>query len=170
MLCLCRTLAWVWCHCVVCDMVMCRVQPQEYLLEILNSNSEFAHVLRTVLTQSVVQKLADVGSTNAVDKYTTLLSACAADNVVNEMEKKLLREYASSHQINETMHNACLRRIGWTPEEFHNGMKSTGVLVGDRGRSESVTGSAGGSENPSKYWAQKALALKEGTSNKKEDN
>jgi hypothetical protein len=83
-----------------------------------------SHSLRTVLTQSVVQKLADVGSTNAIDKYTTLLSACAADDVVNALEKKLLREYAISHKISDEMHEKCLGRIGWTPSEFHRGMKA----------------------------------------------
>lgn len=137
-------------------------------MEVLNSNSEFAHVLRTVLTQSVVQKLADVGSTNAVDKYTTLLSACAADNVVNEMEKKLLREYASSHKINEDMHNKCLGHIGWTPDEFHKGMKKTvhqyvqgvhaGEAAGAGGKEQQPQADATGPE----FWAQKALAQRVG--------
>lgn len=145
------------------------------MLDILTSNSEFAQTLRTVLTQSVVQKLTDVGSTNAVDKYTTLLSACVADNVVNEMEKKLLLEYASSHKINEDMHNSCLRRIGWTPAEFHQGMKKTTTLSQQEGEENvcsSIRVSKTSSNNSSdcgninvpatpEYWAKKALAVKE---------
>jgi hypothetical protein len=141
--------------------------PQDYLLDVLNSNSEFGHALRTVLTQSVVQKLADVGSTNAVDKYTTLLSACAADGVVNEMEKKLLRDYASSHHINEDMHNACLQNIGWTPEEFHQGMKKT--TEGERclkNGEETSGGKTNEEEKSGKYWANKAFLTRgSGTNN-----
>lgn len=101
----------------------------EYLLSLLTSNSEISHTLRTVLTQSVIQKLVGVGGGAAVDKYTTLLSACAADGEVNVLEKKLLRDYAESHQINGDVHNQCLQRIGWTPAEFERGRKLKGSTI-----------------------------------------
>ncbi|CAE7315752.1 unnamed protein product, partial [Symbiodinium microadriaticum] len=57
----------------------------------LTDKSETAEALRSVLTNSVMQKLIDVGSTSAVDKYTTLLYAFSVDGALNGLEKKLLK-------------------------------------------------------------------------------
>lgn len=79
--------------------------------------------LRSVLTNSVMQKLIDIGSTSAVDKYTTLLYAFGVDGVLNGLEKKVLNEYANTHGIDEATRVKCLAKVGWTPEEYQRGVK-----------------------------------------------
>lgn len=95
-----------------------------YLVEVLTDGSETAHSLRAVLTNSMVQKLVDIGTNGAVDKYTTMMFACASDGSFNDMEKKLLSEYAQQHGVDEEGHLHALESIGWTAEEYRAGKKS----------------------------------------------
>lgn len=90
----------------------------------LKEGSETSTKLRGVITRSVMQKLLDLGSTNASKKYKAMLNACAADGIINALEKRLLHDYAKSHGITEQNHIDALTSIGWTKEEFDVGVKN----------------------------------------------
>jgi hypothetical protein len=92
-----------------------------YLVKLLTQSSETAHSLRAVLTNSMVQKLVDIGNTGALDKYTTLMFACAADGSIKSLEKTMLSDYAKRHKINETGHESALLSIGWTAADYNRG-------------------------------------------------
>jgi hypothetical protein len=101
-------------------------------LTILTEKSETSGALRSVLTNSVMQKLIDVGSTSAVDKYTTLLYAFGVDGALNGLEKKVLQEYAKEHGIDKETHEKCLAKMGWTPEEYRRGVKGDETKIAVR--------------------------------------
>mmetsp|Transcript_24513 Transcript_24513/g.36058 ORF Transcript_24513/g.36058 Transcript_24513/m.36058 type:complete len:389 (+) Transcript_24513:61-1227(+) len=96
---------------------------QEFLLKVLTEKSEIADKLRTVLTNSVMQKLLDISSSGAKSKYFALLSAFSVDGEINSLEKEVLQDYISAHNIDEETHNEALALIGWSPNDFERGYK-----------------------------------------------
>ena len=96
---------------------------QDFLLKILREKTEMSTQLRSVLTNSVLRKLIDIDSTNSKSKYITLLRAFAVDGVIDDVEKKVLREYRVNHSIDGATHERGLGVLGWTEEEFQAGRK-----------------------------------------------
>lgn len=99
----------------------------DYLLKILGEKSELSTQLRSVLTNSVIQKLIDMDQTNSKTKYINLLEAFAVDGVIDRLEKGVLNEYRKNHNIDDSTHRKGLAAIGWTPEDFERGKKSSSV-------------------------------------------
>lgn len=93
----------------------------EYLIRILTQSTETAHSHRAVLTNSMVQKLVDISSTGALDKYTTLMFACASDGSINSLEKKVLLDYAKQHKVTQAGHESALQSIGWSEDDYQRG-------------------------------------------------
>jgi len=64
-----------------------------------------------------------------MELYFDLLKLSVVDEITNRRERKILAKYAQVHSISTADHEALLRALGWTQEEFEAGRKQESSTV-----------------------------------------
>ena len=80
--------------------------------------------LKTILFAAVRMKLKGLSINSYRQAYFLLLQGCLADGMLNQIEKKFLRDYRTANNVTLEEHTKFLEDLGWTSEDYQRGFKS----------------------------------------------
>lgn len=94
------------------------------LSSLMSSDARLGEHIQQMWSCSLVDKVNDMMEQEQVSNYTLALGLVVADGYVAPPEKEALKLYRKQEQITDAVHEDALRSLGWTTEEFYNGVKS----------------------------------------------
>jgi len=101
--------------------------PAAELLQAMDSNKAVEAAVLNILYRELARKVRsqrdiDRGD-GVISEYRMVLSVVLADGIIHPAEKMLVREYALKKSISAEAHEAILKELDWTIDEWDQGVK-----------------------------------------------
>lgn len=121
------------------------VKKQKSKSSISNSQSSNSQSSQSVVASAPVPKMDDSPAKNntssasssdkiKIDSYKGILLCALAKHKITADDKRLLRTYRKQNNINDDEHNALLKKLGWTADEYEDGEKKEDDIEVDEER------------------------------------
>jgi len=90
----------------------------------VGSDEKLCGAMEKIDEMSTAAKFVSGASNVAVDGYRDILEGTLCDGVVHAKERHALSRYRTRHGINDATHTRILTEIGWTNDEFIQGVQA----------------------------------------------
>lgn len=120
----------------------CIAWPRLALYDLLKQSPKLAASFQAAVAADTLRKLAHDASEEGFDpslshrlwraRYASVMHAMLEDGEVSLEERRSLRSFRQTHQIDEAEHSAVLAACGWTPAQFAAGENARMRRVAER--------------------------------------
>merc|ERR1711972_1124022 len=101
------------------------VWPERRLAVAVGTEEKLAEALQQVDAMGLASKISAGCGRKNLEGYKELLELALANGIFDPMEKKALHRFRARHRIPDTEHLRILKELGWTQEDYEDGMLNT---------------------------------------------